>query len=312
MQQITKSQLKYIARVKNNALFRKKEGKVYIEGEHNVLELIQNKPNLIDTVLKREDAAGYSQLNSIADKVFELNKIQAKKLSYGKKPFVLAALININNVSYTNADFSKGLYIGLVNVQDPFNLGTIFRTAQAFGVNGVIMFDNCVNPFNQKVVISSTGSVFKVPFYTFDSIVEFINKNKNVDVYGTAVPDSEKQDLTGRNPDSKDAAPRLSSKAGYHVVIQKEELATTEESKTNNSHHELPKSRQAGDSGSLDLTPYTNLQIENGIILFGNEGTGLSQKVLNISKQNIYVPIKTDSLNVAVSVAVIIAKLTEK
>jgi|GEM_PF-3224768 len=266
MQQVTKNQIKYITRIKNNALFRKKEGKVYIEGEHNVLELIQNRPNLIETVLKREDATRYSQLNSISNKVFEINKIQSKKLSYGKKPFILATLIDIKNVAYKNDDFSSGLFIGLVNVQDPFNLGTIFRTAQAFGVSGILLFDNCVNPFNQKAVISSTGSVFKVPFYTFDSVVEFINKNKCIDIYGTAVP-----------------------KKSLQVIMEGEKLPTE----------------------SDKLTTYTNLNIQNGIILFGNEGTGLSSKVLKLTKQNLYIPIKTDSLNVAVSVAVIVAKLTQ-
>ena len=52
----------------------------------------------------------------------------------------------------------NGKYLVLDNLQDPGNLGTLLRTADAVGVSGVVMTDNCVDLYNPKVVRSAMGS----------------------------------------------------------------------------------------------------------------------------------------------------------
>ncbi len=49
-------------------------------------------------------------------------------------------------------------------VQDAGNLGTLFRSAAAFGAGGVLMTEGCCDVFNPKVVRSAMGALFKVPF----------------------------------------------------------------------------------------------------------------------------------------------------
>ncbi len=56
------------------------------------------------------------------------------------------------------------LILGLHQVQDAGNLGTIFRSAEAFGAQGVFLTEGCCDPFNPKVVRASMGSLFRVPF----------------------------------------------------------------------------------------------------------------------------------------------------
>lgn len=56
------------------------------------------------------------------------------------------------------------LFIILENIQDPGNLGTILRTGEGAGITGVIMSDNTVDIFNPKVIRSTMGSIFRVPF----------------------------------------------------------------------------------------------------------------------------------------------------
>lgn len=53
--------------------------------------------------------------------------------------------------------------LAIAGVQDPGNLGTILRSAEAFGAGGVLLGDGTVSPFNSKVVRGSAGSVFRVP-----------------------------------------------------------------------------------------------------------------------------------------------------
>jgi len=61
----------------------------------------------------------------------------------------------------------------LDGLQDPGNMGTVIRTAAAFGF-GVILGKGCANPFKQKVVRSSAGTVLKVYTENVSDIVSYI------------------------------------------------------------------------------------------------------------------------------------------
>ncbi len=56
-----------------------------------------------------------------------------------------------------------GPLLAVAGVQDPGNLGTILRSAEAFGAAGAILGEGTVSPFNPKVVRASAGSVFRLP-----------------------------------------------------------------------------------------------------------------------------------------------------
>ncbi|HET7209851.1 MAG TPA: RNA methyltransferase [Terriglobales bacterium] len=56
-----------------------------------------------------------------------------------------------------------GVLLVIVGVQDPGNVGTMLRSAEAFGAGGVILAENTVSMFNPKVVRGSAGSIFRVP-----------------------------------------------------------------------------------------------------------------------------------------------------
>ncbi len=57
----------------------------------------------------------------------------------------------------------KDIYMVLENIQDPGNLGTMIRVADAFDMSAVIMTKGTADPYNEKVLRSSMGSVWKVP-----------------------------------------------------------------------------------------------------------------------------------------------------
>ena len=56
----------------------------------------------------------------------------------------------------------QGLCLALDGVRDPGNLGTILRTADWFGVETVFLSEDCVEPYNPKVIQSSMGSIFRI------------------------------------------------------------------------------------------------------------------------------------------------------
>ena len=61
------------------------------------------------------------------------------------------------------AKSGEGPLLVVAGVQDPGNLGTILRSAEAFGACGVLLAEGTVSPFNPKVVRASAGSVFRLP-----------------------------------------------------------------------------------------------------------------------------------------------------
>lgn len=63
-------------------------------------------------------------------------------------------------------------FIVLENLQDPGNIGTIIRSAQAFGIDGVVFVGNCVDIYSPKVLRSTMGTAFSMPIYKFSSVVE--------------------------------------------------------------------------------------------------------------------------------------------
>lgn len=56
------------------------------------------------------------------------------------------------------------LLLLLEDLQDPGNMGTIFRTAEGAGVDGVLLSKNCVDLYNPKTIRSTMGSIYRMPF----------------------------------------------------------------------------------------------------------------------------------------------------
>ena len=79
-------------------------------------------------------------------------------------PQLVAALIEPPVWSWANVlNQDHGKIVVLAGLQDPGNLGTILRSAEAFGAAGIVSLPGTVSPWNPKAVRASAGSVFRVP-----------------------------------------------------------------------------------------------------------------------------------------------------
>jgi len=82
-----------------------------------------------------------------------------------ESPQGVAALVRLKEFSL--ADVLERLQVGpiivVVGLQDPGNLGTILRSAEAFGSAGIVLGEGTVSPFNAKVIRASAGSIFRLP-----------------------------------------------------------------------------------------------------------------------------------------------------
>lgn len=89
----------------------------------------------------------------------------------------------------------------LEDLQDPGNLGTILRSGEGAGIGGVIMSQKTVDIFNPKVIRSTMGSIYRVPFMVSNDITAEIAqlKAKGYRVYAARLDDSadyDKEDYT--------------------------------------------------------------------------------------------------------------------
>lgn len=88
-------------------------------------------------------------------------------LADSKTPQGIVAVVQ--KVEVGQADFSQGKFLFLEDVQDPGNVGTIIRTADAAGFTGVIVSDKSADIYSLKTLRSMQGSHFHLPIYRMTS-----------------------------------------------------------------------------------------------------------------------------------------------
>lgn len=82
-----------------------------------------------------------------------------------ENPQGIAAIVKQRHSNFHNISAFK-LLVAIVSPQDPGNIGSILRTIDAVGADGLILLDGGVDPYHPSAVRASMGSVFWVPFYS--------------------------------------------------------------------------------------------------------------------------------------------------
>ena len=145
-------------------------------------KLLPQLASQVETLLLPDDVFGSAVLTDSPQGVAALVKL---------KSFQLQDLLRAENP----------LLLGVAGVQDPGNLGTILRSAEAFGANGAILGERTVSPWNPKVIRGSSGSVFRLPLVKMElagAIAQL--RERGIKIWatsshkGTPLPDA---DLTG-------------------------------------------------------------------------------------------------------------------
>ena len=88
-------------------------------------------------------------------------------------PDGISALVEISSLSNYQFNLKDDLILVLDRIQDPGNMGNLFRTALAAGVDSIFLGGGA-HPLNQKVLRASSGAVFHLPFQRFEGTEEEI------------------------------------------------------------------------------------------------------------------------------------------
>ena len=158
--------------------YRDKYSEFIVEGSHLVLEAY--KAGIIEELILEKDAVFPLDIKNIIYLPLEI----LEKVSSVETPQMVMALCKKKDVDTRIGD--KSLLVD--NVQDPGNLGTIIRSAVAFGVDTIVLSKNTVDLYNPKTIRSTQGMFFHINIFS-DSLEKVIDelKQKEIPVYSTSV-----------------------------------------------------------------------------------------------------------------------------
>lgn len=140
---------------------REKEGLFMVEGHHLVEEAVKSDWN-IKEIIVREDVNLPNEWQSY--KWFSVNQEVFDAITETEQPQGVAAIVEMKEQSFQKHE----RVLVLDAIQDPGNLGTIIRTADAAGFDSIVVGKGTVDPFNDKVLRATQGSIFHIPVLPMD------------------------------------------------------------------------------------------------------------------------------------------------
>ena len=166
-------------------LFIAEGKKIFLEAPRALVRKV-----IVSETFEKNNAAflKYAEHETVTDSLFD-------RISDTKTPQGIMTVFQ--KPAYDAGDLisrKKGiLLIILEDLQDPGNVGTIIRTAEGAGVSGIILGKGCADIFQPKVIRSTMGSVFRVPFILSDDLFGTVDElhDNNFSVYGSYLSGSE-------------------------------------------------------------------------------------------------------------------------
>ena len=182
--------IKEINKLNKDSAYRRERDVFVVEGIRMFTELPIDR---IESVYFSESAFARcgEELGYTGDEpsVYVLKDNIFHSISQTKTPQGLLAVVKCYH--YELADIldqkgEAGMYLLVESLQDPGNLGTIMRTSEAAGVTCLIIGGASCDPYNPKVVRSTMGAIFRLPFVYNVDLLEAAEllKEKGVVIYG--------------------------------------------------------------------------------------------------------------------------------
>ena len=166
--------IKQYRKLTGSRRLRESAGCFVMEGARLCLDAAQSGVRL-QTLLLSEDGLRYPEsalLLGYARQCFAIPNELARFISDTEHPQGIFAVGEIPQPQPFAPQ--EGKYILLDDLQDPGNLGTVLRTAEALGVDAVILSDHCPDLYSPKVIRSTMGSVFRQRTVRVSSLAESV------------------------------------------------------------------------------------------------------------------------------------------
>ena len=167
------TRIKNAIKLKKSARERRKQGCFLVEGPRMFFEIPREE--IQECYMTEEFEKRYTDRLS-GYRWEQISENVSRALSDTQTPQGVFALVRISgrrleDILHEKTDGPPCLLL-LEHIQDPGNLGTMFRSAEAAGITGIVMDAATVDPYNPKVIRSTMGAVFRVPFAVVEDIRE--------------------------------------------------------------------------------------------------------------------------------------------
>lgn len=198
MEQITSGQnpkIKHLLMLQQKSSLRREEGLFVVEGQRELMHCI-NAGYELDSVfflqgvnipasIHNRDAQHTTSLYEVSPKVYE-------KIAYRGSTEGIVAIVKTRRNSLADLSLNDNpLIVVLESVEKPGNLGAVLRTADAAGVDAVIVCDPLTDLYNPNLIRSSIGAIFTVPTVSCSSeeCIAFL-KQRNIQILTAQLQDS--------------------------------------------------------------------------------------------------------------------------
>lgn len=232
---------------------RRQTGTYLLDGWHLVQEASKAGIKLHELIGTAEQLAAHPEVEQMAAASYEVTPEIMRHITDTVTPQGIAAVIDMPDAHRLPSAPLHGAWLFLDRVQDPGNVGTMVRTADAAGFAGVVVGQRSADLFGPKVVRSMQGSQFHLQLFEGD-LRKWINDFTAIKapVYGTQL-----------NPQAKN----------FRTVKPGATFA----------------------------------------LVMGNEGQGMSDELLSMTTDNLYIPMRgeAESLNVAISAGILMFQLNQ-
>ena len=190
----TNAQVKNLIKLRDRAKARKEQGVFLVEGEKMFLE---TPPSLLCQVYVSESY--YSTRQSVLRRMEYDTEVRIlsdsvfREVSDTMTPQGVLCVVRKLQNSLDELPLEQNpCFLLLEDIQDPGNLGTIVRTAEGAGITAVIMSRGTVDIYNPKVIRSTMGSIYRVPFLYTEDLKAFVSelREQQIPVYAAHLKDS--------------------------------------------------------------------------------------------------------------------------
>lgn len=165
--------------------FRRQTGLYLLDGWHLVQEALKAHVRVQQLIGTKDELAEHSDIVSLVDEVYEVTPAIMKHITPTVTPQGIAAVAELPQTHFHPQEI-HGAWLMLDGVQDPGNVGTMVRTADAAGFTGVVVNDKTADLYSPKVVRSMQGSQFHLLLVNGDLkkwVADF--QKASAPVYGT-------------------------------------------------------------------------------------------------------------------------------
>ena len=173
--------IKYLVQLQQKSSLRRQEGLFVVEGRRELLHCINADYEVKTIFVDNQKDDALLDIDSKNAEIIEVSPKVYEKIAYRESTEGVVAIVKARKKTLQDfAQKENPLYVVIEAVEKPGNLGAILRSADAAGVDGVIVCDPLTDLYNPNLIRASIGAIFTVPTVacTSEECIAWLKENK--------------------------------------------------------------------------------------------------------------------------------------